>query len=990
MSASVALLTESAAVQYDADQGWTPEKVAAEIQDTGFEAQVVDTSGAAAAEKRTPGAKAVQLRIGGMTCGACVASIENALRAQPGILSVSVALLAERAVVEYDENSSWTPASIASEIEDTGFDAAVLEEAEQGAATLSVYGMNTPACAATVESRIRAEPGVLRAEVSLGAQTAHVEFAKAVTGVREIVDAVHEAGYDAILCDQRDATQLSSLMRVNEVAAWRHAFLTSLWFTVPLFVVNMILSRLPGTRAVLQLQLLSGLYVQDVVCLALTVPVQFGIGQRFYRSSWRALRHGSATMDVLVMLSTTASWVFSVFAMVFNLFCSPGACRKPTTFFDTSGMLITFVSLGRFLENSAKGRTSEALTRLIRLTPSRATIYTAEGERMIPAELLRVGDVVKVVPGERIAADGTVRFGQSTVDESMVTGEAVPAGKQVGSTVVAGTVNGAGAFDFVVTRAGQDTSLSHIVNLVQEAQVSKAPIHEFADRVAGIFVPSILVLSVVTFLLWFFVSHVLPASAQPPLFRGVGVNRMMECLKLCISVVVVACPCALGLSTPTAMMVGTGVGAAHGILIKGGGPLEAACSVDHVVFDKTGTLTEGNFAVRAVHWLHPEPARALQLIALAEGRSEHVLGRALCRYAEQQRAAETEARVTQFEPFQGAGVRARIAASGAEHEVVLGKAALVSRGAPDASGAEAQAPPLPEAVAAFTRQHEEGGCTLIYASIDGALAGAFALGDTLKRESLRTVQQLQRMNIACSIMTGDSRRTTLAVARELGIPPERVHADLSPNGKLVLLRRLRSEQEAARPSSAMATRMLWRGAQRHSVAMVGDGINDSPALSSADVGIALCSGSDIAVEAASIVLMRTNLLDVPIALLLCQRIFQQIRINFIWATAYNMVMVPLAMGLLLPWGVQLHPIMAGAAMAFSSISVVLSSLTLKQWQRPEEADLGLAHDAHFSGTALLSHAAHGAHALFDAAAHALESLFPHRHPSQGYAVLEMA
>ena len=252
------------------------------------------------------------------------------------------------------------------------------------------------------------------------------------------------------------------------------------------------------------------------------------------------------------------------------------------------------------------------------------------------------------------------------------------------------------------------------------------------------------------------------------------------------------------------------------------------------------------------------------------------------------------------------------------------------------------------------------------------------------------MQQLQRMNIACSIMTGDSRRTTLAVARELGIPPERVHADLSPNGKLVLLRRLRSEQEAARPSSAMATRMLWRGAQRHSVAMVGDGINDSPALSSADVGIALCSGSDIAVEAASIVLMRTNLLDVPIALLLCQRIFQQIRINFIWATAYNMVMVPLAMGLLLPWGVQLHPIMAGAAMAFSSISVVLSSLTLKQWQRPEEADLGLAHDAHFSGTALLSHAAHGAHALFDAAAHALESLFPHRHPSQGYAVLEMA
>ncbi|KAI3624036.1 CCC2 [Malassezia furfur] len=802
---------------------------------------------------------------------------------QKGIESVNVALLAERAVVEYDAGAGWTPEKIAEEIDDIGFEAEVVEEKSTEHVTLSVYGMTCASCTSSVEQVLAGVPGVLSASVSLALQQAVVHYDKRVTNVRALVQAIEDAGFDALLADSRDTSQISSLTRIQEVLEWKRAFLFSLAFSVPVFLLSMVLPQIRACHSVLDWQAVRGLYLRDVLCLVLTLPVQFGVGRRFFVPAWKAFKHRSATMDTLVILGTSAAWAYSVLAMLVAMACRGEACVRPTTFFDTSTMLITFVSLGRYLENAAKGKTSESLTRLMRLAPNKATIYTEDGStREVPAELLHPGDVV-----------------------------------------IGGTVNGSGTFDFVVTRAGKDTSLSQIVTLVQDAQVSKAPIQDYADKVAGIFVPCILALSAATFVGWFVVAHFLPAAWQPPLFHRHGVNKVLECFKLCISVIVVACPCALGLSTPTAMMVGTGVGAANGILIKGGDSLEAACHIAHVVFDKTGTLTRGALRVQAAYWLHT-PGGAQQLDApcgahtqrdvlammtAAEEKSEHLLARAL----------------------HGAGIRAGVGGAA----VLVGNAEL--HGGQAALLASAEGGPLLH----FAGEHEENGCTVVYVSVDGALVAAFALADTLKPEARQTVQLLHDLGITCSIMTGDTAGTAHAVAEMVGVPADRVFAELSPNGKMVLLERerraLRDVPAAPRSRWARAlARLGWApGAARTGLAMVGDGVNDSPALATADVGMALCSGSDIAIAAASIVLMRDDLLDVPISLLLCRRIFAQIQLNFVWASMYNLVMVPLAMGCLLPWGIYMHPMMAGAAMACSSISVVLSSLSLKWWTRPE-------------------------------------------------------
>ncbi|SHO79631.1 Similar to S.cerevisiae protein CCC2 (Cu(+2)-transporting P-type ATPase) [Malassezia sympodialis ATCC 42132] len=872
------------------------------------------------------GTERVELHVKGMTCGSCVSSIETMLGQQSGIVSVSVALLAERAVVEFDA-AQWTREKVAEAIEDIGFDAEVLEEARDNEVTLSVYGMTCASCTSSVERALRDVPGVTSVAVSLALQRAQVHFEHGTTSVRALVQAVEDAGFDAILFDDRDESQLSSLTRVREVQEWWQAFVSCLYFAVPAFLLHMVLSRLSFFHAVLHAQLLPGLYAQDLLALLLTLPVQFGIGWRFFRSAYKAFQHGTATMDTLVVLGTMASWTFSVVSMLLALHCSTrDTCKPPKTFFETSTMLITFVTLGRYLENAAKGRTSEALTRLMRMTPQKATIYEDDActvERVVPVELLQVGDTVKLVPGERIAADGVVKHGESAVDESLITGEYVPVRKTPGSQLIGGTVNGTGTLDFVVTRAGKDTALSQIVTLVQDAQTSKAPIQAYADRVAGVFVPCILVLSLCTLLVWLTVAYVFPPTWQPHMLRSAQ-GKFMECMKLCISVIVVACPCALGLSTPTAVMVGTGVGASNGILIKSGSSLEAACSIAHVVFDKTGTLTRGELRV-VDRWDAPDvPAgRTAALVHAVESRSEHVLAQALVQHCETLAGSlRGTVTVTDFEAVQGAGVRARGVCEGHTYAVHVGRESLHST-------------PLPPGAVAFREPHEARGCTMVYAWLDDALVAAFALADTIKPDAARAVELLHRMGMTCSIMTGDTVSTARAVAKEVGIPLAHVQAGLSPNGKLVLL-----HQEHVAPREPPATRWaaLWAALVPEAptgVAMVGDGVNDSPALAAADVGIALSSGSDIAMSAASIVLMRNQLMDVPIAFLLCQRIFQQIRLNYVWATMYNVVMIPIAMGVFLPWGIHMHPMMAGLAMTLSSVSVVLSSLSLKGWHRPD-------------------------------------------------------
>ncbi|KAG8724051.1 hypothetical protein FRC09_000652 [Ceratobasidium sp. 395] len=874
-----------------------------------------------------------EFRVEGMTCGSCVKAIEDGIRPLPGIHSIQVALVAERAVIEYDP-VLWDDDKLAEEINDRGFEATLIPTTTESSLSLRIFGMTCGACVATIEKQVSAMPGVTSVAVSLPTERARIEYIRSMVGPREIVECIEDCGFDAVLAEDNDATQMQSLTKMKEIMEWRNRFRWSLAFAIPVFFIGMVAMHIPFLRPIVGHRLCTGIYLGDLLGFILTVPVQFWIGEKFYRSAWKSLKHKSATMDVLVVLGTTSAFLYSVLAMIFAMFNSNPDFR-PAVFFDTSTMLIMFVSLGRYLENLAKGKTSAALTDLMALAPSMATIYTdapkCTAEKKIATELVQVGDTVKLVPGDKIPADGTVVRGTSTVDESAVTGEPVPALKQVGDSVIGGTVNGLGTFDMLVTRAGKDTALAQIVKLVEDAQTSKAPIQAFADKVAGFFVPTVISLSLITFLVWMLVAFVVSPESLPSAFSAPGESKLAVCLKLCISVVVVACPCALGLSTPTAIMVGTGVGAQNGILIKGGRALEASKDVRKVVLDKTGTVTEGKLTLVDLVWAGSEVGNedsldglcadgsttrrdALAMVAVAEARSEHPLARAIASYGKEVLGAGYgEPSIESFESVTGAGVKARMTLpSNVGRTIYVGSAAFVTD-----SGQ------LPSALQTFTDAQSSRGRTVVYASLGTSRVPilAVALSDIPKPSAAHAIRALQQMGIEVCMMTGDSAPTAYAIASEVGIPRACVWAGMSPKGKATVVGELMEKEKA-------------KGKSGGGVAMVGDGINDSPALVAASVGIALASGTSVAVEAADIVLMRPNLLDVVAALHLSRSIFSTIRRNLVWACVYNVLGIPLAMGVFLPWGVHLHPMVAGAAMAFSSVSVVSSSLMLRWWRRP--------------------------------------------------------
>lgn len=826
--------------------------------------------------------------------------------------------------------------------------------------------MTCSACTSTVERELGALPGVHSVSVSLATETCLVTYDHSFIGVRDMVDRVSELGFDAMLSDDNDATQLRSLTRTKEIHEWRDRFKASLAFAIPVFFISMIAHRIPFFRPVVNYRLCPGIYVGDLIVFILTLPVQTIIARRFYRSTFKSLRHGSATMDVLVVLGTSAAFLYSVLAMVFATM-NADVDYRPVVYFDTSTMLITFVSLGRYMENLAKGKTSAALTDLMALKPTMATVYTdadSTQERRVPTELVQVGDTVKIVPGDRIPADGTVVRGSSSVDESAVTGEPVPVLKQAGDACIGGTVNGSGTFDMLVTRAGKDTAIAQIIKLVEEAQTSKAPIQAFADKVAGYFVPGVISLSVLTFLAWIIISNwIVPTNDLPEVFHHPGSSKLAVCLKLCISVVVVACPCALGLSTPTAIMVGTGVGAKNGILIKGGRALDASRHIRRIILDKTGTVTEGKLSVSSVSWVPaldeldavdintPRTANALTslpfsrvdlslpsadgmasrlavlaMITAAEARSEHPLAKAVATYGKEtisNLGASCQTEITHFESFAGAGIKASVSlpTQKLSYDVYVGTASFAVQGKNKQAETDSGYS-LPSALSDFETSETTQGRTVIFASIskDGLSSLrpvlAISLADQPKPSSARAIRALQDLGVEVNLMTGDGELTAKAVAAQVGIPLEGVWARMSPQGKARVVEQL----------------MEKHGDQ--GVAMVGDGINDSPALVAASVGIALSSGTTVAVEAADIVLMRSDLLDVVAALHLSQSIFRTIRRNLIWACAYNVLGIPLAMGFFLPLGISLPPMAAAAAMAFSSVSVVTSSLLLKWWVRP--------------------------------------------------------
>jgi len=969
-SFSISLLSERAVIEHDTTE-ISADKLAETIEDVGFDAKVLDTVAQTTGTKRSKGQKehktlTTTVSVEGMTCGACTSAIESGFKDVEGVYQFNISLLASRAVLVHDP-TKLTAEQIAEIIEDRGFDAKVLSSVDgsmqqtstnSGPMHFKIFGMHNASAAQDLEALLQKRPGITSVSINFATSRATIQRDPQIIGLRATVEAIEAAGYNALVADSDDNNaQLESLAKTKEIQEWRRALKVSACFAVPVFLISMVIPMLLPSLDCGRVMVLPGIYLGDIICLALTIPVQFGIGKRFYISAYKSLSHGSPTMDVLVVLGTSSAFFFSVASMLVSFFIPPHT--KPTTLFDTSTMLIAFISLGRFLENRAKGQTSKALSRLMSLAPSMATIYAdpiaaakaAEGweleekdmrvsmdgnaikERVIATELIEVGDVVILRPGDKIPADGTVTNGESYIDESMVTGEAMPILKKRGALLMAGTVNGAGKLDVVVTRAGRDTQLSQIVRLVQEAQTSRAPIQRLADTVAGYFVPIIITLGLATFVSWMVLSHALPYPPKVFLDHASG-GKLMVCVKLCIAVIVFACPCALGLATPTAVMVGTGVGAEQGILVKGGAALETATKVNHIVFDKTGTLTIGKMSVSQSDiqggWASDSYKKNLwwTLIGLAEMGSEHPIAKAIVSSAKEHLRlgpdGHLDGSVGDFEAVVGKGIAASVEAA-VSHErtryrVLIGNASyLLSEGVNVPDLLDEPLTPSAPRNDAHTRS---AGITTIHTAIGKTYTGTLSLSDTIKPSARAAVIALRRLGMTASIVTGDTSSSALVVAAQVGIDPEDVHASATPLDKKAIIADLQARGQV--------------------VGMVGDGINDSPALASADVGIALSTGTDVAMEAASIVLMsNTDLLAIPASLALSKAIFNRIKLNLAWACLYNLVGLPFAMGFFLPWGLSLHPMAAGAAMACSSVSVVVSSLQLKFWRRPTWMKVGV-------------------------------------------------
>ncbi len=614
----------------------------------------------------------------------------------------------------------------------------------------------------------------------------------------------------------------------------------------------------------------------NLVFLVLATPVQFVAGWRFYRGTWDAIRNRSANMDVLIAIGTSAAWGYSAIATFLPYLGVQGVSSE--TYYDTAAVIIGLILLGKYFEEIAKGRAGDAIRKLMDLAPRTAHVLRDGKEEEISVELVKVDDLLVVRPGERVPVDGTIVEGFSALDESMITGESIPVDKKVGDTAIGATINKTGLLKIKATRVGADTTLNQIIKLVEDAQVARAPIQKLADRVAAYFVPSVIAIATISFFWWYI-----------PLGQTVA-----HSLVFFIAVLIIACPCALGIATPAAIMVGTGKGAENGLLIKGGEYLEKAHKLTTVVFDKTGTLTMGKPSVTDVVPLGSGQAdEVLRLAASAEKGSEHPLGEAMVRaaYAKSLRMEDPQ----DFEAIPGYGVRAHIGS----HAILLGNRILMTEAGIPTTNAEETVQRL-----------EHDGKTAMLLAVDGKLAGILAVADTLKEHSVDAVRALKTMGIEVIILTGDNRRTADAIAIQAGV--DSVIAEILPGQKADKIKELQSRGKV--------------------VAMVGDGINDAPALAQSDVGIALGSGTDVAMEAGGIVLIKDDLRDVVASIQLSRRTVQKIRQNLFWAFFYNTALIPLAAGVLAGIGIVLNPIIAGAAMGFSSVSVVMNSMTLRRFK----------------------------------------------------------
>lgn len=777
----------------------------------------------------------------GMTCSACSSRIERMLNRLDGV-DAQVNLMTEVATVDYDPDQS-TFGDIKDQIEHLGFGVKTEE------VTLHVGGMTCSTCVNTVEKNVSVLDGVESASVNFATETITIKYLANVIEVKDIIEEIERVGYTA-----EDQTERTEEKVDLEQEKMKRRLIISIILSLPLLVT--MLDHLLGIT-------LPAIFNNPWFQLALATPVQFIIGWTFYQGAYRSLRGGSANMDVLVALGTSAAYFFSVYEgakWVMN------TAYEPHLYFETSAVLITLILFGKYLETRAKGQTSAAISALLELQAREARVLRDGKEVMVPIEEVVVGDRIVVKPGEKIPVDGIVRKGMTSVDESMITGESIPVEKSEDATVIGATMNVNGTIELEAEKVGEDTALAEIVEIVQQAQGSKAPIQRMADIISGYFVPIVVGIAVVTFIVW--LSFVSPGEIEPALTAA-------------IAVLVIACPCALGLATPTSIMVGTGLGAETGILFKGGEHLERTHELNTIVLDKTGTITYGKPVVTDF----TADERVMQLLASAEKGSEHPLATAIVNHATDEGLELLE--VDQFTAIPGHGILSVIDGD----EVLVGTRKLMRDYKIEIAGAEDQ-------LVSF----EQEGKTAMLIAINNEFKGIVAVADTVKETAAEAISSLQSKNIEVIMLTGDNERTAQAIAKQVGI--DHVIAEVLPEEKAQVIEKLKEEGKK--------------------VGMVGDGINDAPALAVADIGIAIGSGAEVAIEAADITILGGELTLIPKALQLSHATIRNIRQNLFWAFGYNTAGIPIAaIGLLAPW-------IAGAAMAFSSVSVVTNALRLKR------------------------------------------------------------
>jgi Cu+-exporting ATPase len=856
---------------------WDPERVdraglAAAVAEAGYPLAAADTGNEPREEQpdeppAVPAATAdLVLPVAGMSCASCAARVQEALEAHPAVASAAVDVAAEQARIRFVPDRAEA-ADLITVIQSAGYDVPV------ETARYPVRGMQCASCVGKVQGALLDLPGVVEVSVNLALEEATVTYIPGRAGYADFQQAVAATGFELIkpAGGDEDALAREEAERGQRLAGLKQRFLLGLGLLAPILGLanwahlglDALVALSPGANHFLQ--------------LLFAAPLQAYVAAPFYAGAWRVGRHGATDMNTLVAVGTTAAFAYSLAALVWPGFFQAGG-REAAVYFDTAGAIIVILLLGRWLEGRAKGRTSEAIKRLLRLAPRRARVVRGDDVADLPVDEVVVGDVLVVRPGEQVPVDGTVIEGRSSVDESMVTGESLPVEKAPGAEVVGGTMNQHGTFRFRADKVGSQTVLARIVEQVRRAQGQRPPVARLADRVAAVFVPAVIAVAALTFAVWW-------ALGPEPALTFAVLNA--------IAVLVIACPCALGLATPTSIMVGIGLGAARGILIRSGEALEAAHTIDTVVFDKTGTLTQGRPRVTEVV---PAAGRAeadwLPLVAALEAGSEHVLADAVLAYAREQGHAVTAAE--DFEARPGHGVRGTVGG----RAVVIGNASL-------AGDAGIETAPLAERAGAL----EEAGRTVLWVGVDGALAGLVAVADPPRAEAAEAVQELQAKGVRVVLLTGDNPRTAHAVAKQVGV--SQVLAGALPERKADEIQRLRD------------------GGAR--VAMVGDGINDAPALAQADIGIAMGQGTDVAIEAADIALLQDDPRHVRRAIRLSRLTLRNIKQNLFWAFAYNVVLIPVAAGVAYPFtGWTLSPILAAAAMGLSSVTVVSNALRLRR------------------------------------------------------------